>query len=224
MNVADTRDQVNSRSRHMSGKWVRVWDPLVRLFHWSLVATFIIAWLSGEEEGLLHVYAGYAVMGLVVFRILWGFIGTRHARFSSFLYSPQRMLRYLGSLFSSVPEHYTGHNPAGGWMIILLLASLLISGYTGLEAYGAEGHGPLAGNSSTIQWVSVAHADSDDDHDGHAEHHAEGEEEFWEEVHEFFANFTLLLVFLHLLGVIVASRAHGENLVRAMVTGDKQLP
>ena len=204
----------------MSGKWVRVWDPLVRLFHWSLVATFIIAWLSGEEEGLLHVYAGYAVMGLVVFRLLWGFIGTRHARFRSFLYSPQRTLRYLGSLFSSVPEHYTGHNPAGGWMIVALLASLLVTGYTGLLAYGAEGKGPLADAGPAIGLVSVAHADYDEDDEW--EDHENEAEEFWEEAHEFFANFTLLLVVVHLLGVFVASYLHGENLLRAMLTGYKR--
>ena len=202
----------------MSEESVRVWDPMVRLFHWSLVATFIIAWLSGEEEGRLHVYSGYAVMGLVMFRILWGFIGTRHARFSSFLYSPQRTLRYLGSLLGPAPEHYTGHNPAGGWMIVALLVSLLVTGYTGLLAYGAEGKGPLADAGRAIEFVSVAYADDDDEWEDH-EYEAD---EFWEEVHEFFANFTLLLVFVHLLGIIVASHLHGENLVRGMLTGYKR--
>ncbi|MGB5261538.1 MAG: cytochrome b/b6 domain-containing protein [Gammaproteobacteria bacterium] len=209
----------------MTDKSVRVWDPLVRLFHWSLVLTFTVAWLSGEEESLLHIYSGYAVMGLILLRVFWGFAGTRYARFSDFLYSPRRTLRYLGSLLDRAPEHYTGHNPAGGWMIVLLLASLLVTGYTGIEVYGAEGHGPLAANGPGVEWVSVAYADDEDNDD---DHHGEGEaneaEEFWEELHEFFAYFTLLLIFIHVAGVFVASRLHGENLVKAMISGNKQVP
>lgn len=209
----------------MTDTRVRVWDPLVRLFHWSLVTAFVTAMLTGEEESLLHVYAGYVILGLVGFRIAWGFIGPRYARFSNFLYSPVRTIRYLGSLLGGRPEYYTGHNPAGGWMIVCLLASLLIAVYTGLEVYGAEGHGPLAAGGPGIELVSAAHADDDGDDD---DHHREGEEseaeEFWEEIHEFFSYFTLLLVLIHVAGVIVASRAHGENLVAAMITGDKQAP
>lgn len=218
----------------MTEKLVRVWDPLVRLFHWSLVVTFVIAMLTGEEESLLHVVAGYAILGLVGFRIIWGFTGPCYARFSNFLYSPGRTIRYLGSLLGGQPEHYTGHNPAGGWMIVLLLASLLIAVYTGLEVYGAEGHGPLATGGPGIEWVSAAHADDDgDDDDDHREGEEdddqhEGEEneaeEFWEEIHEFFSYFTLLLVFIHVAGVIIASRAHGENLVKAMISGNKHVP
>ena len=218
----------------MTEKRVRVWDPLVRLFHWSLVTAFAIAMLTGEEESLLHVYAGYAILGLVGFRIVWGFIGPRYARFSNFIYSPGHTIRYLGGLLGGRPEYYTGHNPAGGWMIVCLLASLLISGYTGLEVYGAEGHGPLATGGPGIELVSAAHADDDGDDDDHQRegeedgHQHEGEEseaeEFWEEIHEFFSYFTLLLVLIHVAGVIVASRVHGENLVSAMITGKKRAP
>lgn len=206
----------------MSEKIIRVWDPLVRLFHWSLVVAFIVAWLSGEEESLVHVYAGYAILGLVGFRIVWGLVGPRYARFSNFLYSPGRTARYLRSLTSRNPEHYTGHNPAGGWMIMLLLGSLLIAVYTGLEVYGAEGQGPLAGASPGVELIATARADddSDDEHDGSVENEAE---EFWEELHEFSANLTLLLVFVHIAGVLVASYVHRENLVRAMITGRKRV-
>lgn len=203
----------------MSEKIIRVWDPLVRVFHWSLVVAFIVAWFSGEEESLVHVYAGYVILGLLVFRIVWGLVGPRYSRFSNFLYSPGRTIRYMRSMLSPNPEHYTGHNPAGGWMIMLLLVSLLISVYTGLEVYGAEGQGPLAAGSQGVEWIATARADSDDEHDGDHDNDAE---EFWEELHEFFANFTLFLVFVHVAGVLVASYVHRENLVKAMITGRKR--
>jgi cytochrome b len=211
----------------MSANQIRVWDPLVRVFHWSLVATFTLAYFTGEEESLVHVYAGYVVAGLLAFRVVWGFVGTRYARFSNFLYSPRRTVQYLKGLFSGTPEHFTGHNPAGGWMIIMLLVSLLLTSYTGLKVYGLEGHGPLADGGLEIGLVTTAYADDDEDeehgeHEGHEDGEEESEaEEFWEEVHEFFANFTVLLVLVHVAGVIVASRQHRENLVRAMITGNK---
>ena len=211
----------------MSGNQIRVWDPLVRLFHWSLVLTFTLAYFTGEDESLVHVYASYIVAGLLAFRLVWGVVGTRYARFSNFLYSPRRTVEYLKSMFSGAPEHYTGHNPAGGWMIFMLLVSLLLTTYTGLKVYGLEGHGPLADGGTGVVLVRPAYAD-DDEHEEHEEDEGheggDGEseaEEFWEEVHEFFANFTVLLVLVHVAGVIVASRLHGENLVRAMITGNK---
>ena len=208
---------------------IRVWDPLVRLFHWSLVASFAVAYITGEDESLVHIYAGYIVIGLILFRLLWGFIGTPYARFSSFICSPRRTLDYLKSLRSGHPERFIGHNPAGGWMILALLVSLAITSYTGLELYGAEGEGPLAAGTD-LSLVAPAHADDnrhddDDEHEADHEergHDAEGDaEEFWKEIHEFFANFTLLLIAIHVAGVVVASRMHGENLVRAMLTGCK---
>jgi len=211
---------------------IRVWDPLVRLFHWSLVASFAVAYFSGEEESLVHIYAGYSVAGLLAFRLLWGFIGTRYARFSDFLYSPRRTLDYLKGLRSGRPEHFTGHNPAGGWMIIMLLVSLALTTYSGLEVYGLEGGGPLAGTGAQISLLASARADDDrhegDEHEGtgaRAGHDGdegdESAEEFWEELHELFANFTVFLVLIHVAGVLVAGRLHGENLVRAMITGRK---
>ena len=210
----------------MAEKTIRVWDPLVRLFHWSLVLAFIIAWLSGEEESLLHVYAGYVILGLVLFRLVWGFIGTRYARFSNFLYSPGQAVAYLRSMAGGRPDHYTGHNPAGGWMIVILLVSLLVTSYTGLEVYGAEGQGPLANGVPAIELVATARADDDDDDEYEGEHEGEEnpEEELWEELHELSANLTLLLIFVHVAGVVVASRLHGENLVKAMLSGRKTLP
>ena len=104
-------------------------------------------------------------------------------------------------------------------MIIALLVSLFATTISGLKVYGVEGHGPLANNGVEVSIISEARAHGDEDNKGK---HENEEEEFWEEIHEFFANFTLLLVFVHIAGVVVASRIHGENLVRAMVTGKKE--
>jgi cytochrome b len=201
---------------------VKVWDPLVRLFHWSLVAAFAIAWLTGDEESRLHELAGYAVIGLVLVRIVWGFVGTRYARFSNFVYRPSTVLGYAREMLIAKPKHYLGHNPLGGMMILALLVSLLAAGVTGLALQGAEqGTGPFASLAAgtTLAMPSViakAVADDDDDED-------EGNEEIWEELHEFFANLTLLLVALHITGVIIGSLVHRENLVRAMFTGRKRV-
>jgi len=209
----------------MMNNEIRVWDPLVRIFHWSLVLSFAIAYLTGEEESNLHIYSGYAVLGLIAFRVIWGFIGSRYARFSDFVYSPGAVSRYLKSLVEQKPEHYVGHNPAGGWMVIAMLLSLFVVSVSGLKLYAVEeGLGPLANASPSLTIISTAYADSDDS--GYVENeteHAEDEEaeEFWEEIHEASTNFMLLLIFLHIAGVIVSGRLHDESLVKAMITGKK---
>jgi len=204
-------------------KEIRVWDPLVRIFHWSLVLAFTIAYLSGEEESDLHIYAGYVVLGLISFRLIWGFAGTRYARFSDFVYSPQTIIAYLKDMTTGRVKHYVGHNPAAGAMIIALLLGLAVTSYSGLKVYAIEeGAGPLAQQATEISVISAAYADDDDDeHEG--KHEKEGDEDFWEEVHEASANFVLFLVVLHIAGVLVSSKLYKENLVRAMVTGKKKL-
>jgi cytochrome b len=200
---------------------VKVWDLPVRIFHWSLVITFAIAYLSGEDGENLHEIAGYLVLGLVLFRIVWGFIGTRHSRFSDFIYGPAAIVDYLRGMLAGNPKHYLGHNPAGGLMVIALLLSLLAVSWTGLEVLAQDGEGPLAGNGLAV--VASAQAD-DDEHEGRSDNGARGDgEEFWEELHELTANFTLLLVFVHIAAVIFSSVVHRENLVRAMVTGRKEI-
>jgi len=195
---------------------VKVWDIAVRVGHWSLVALFTVAYLSGEGElETLHAWAGYAILGIVALRILWGFVGTQHARFSDFVTGWRTTAAYARSLLSLRPKHYLGHNPLGGWMIIALLATLLVVCWSGLEAYAVEGKGPLAQSSLTP--VAAAHADDDKRKDGKREN-------LWEDVHEVLANFCLLLVILHVGGAIGASLIHRENLVRAMVTGRKRSP
>jgi len=204
---------------------IPVWDILVRVFHWSLVLAFTIAYLSEDDFEEAHVYAGYTVLGLISFRLIWGFIGSHYARFSNFIYSPSEIKAYLSSLLSKNPKHYLGHNPAGGVMIIALLVSLFATTLSGVKIYGVQGYGPLADNSLEFSIISEAQAHGDNKHEdekkGVKKEESE-EEEFWEETHEFFANFTLLLIFIHIAGVVVASRVHGENLVRAMITGKKE--
>lgn len=181
---------------------IKVWDPLVRLFHWSLVAAFTVAYTLEDAIMALHAFAGYTVLTLVLVRVVWGFIGTRYARFSNFVRGPRAVWDYMRSLASGRPRHFVGHNPAGGAMIVALLLALLATTLSGLALYGVEGSGLLAGWFPGIG------------HNG---------EEMLEETHEFFANFTLLLVMVHVAGVAVGSLLHRENLVRAMVTGRKNI-
>lgn len=199
---------------------IYVWDPAVRLFHWSLVVAFTVAYLTGEENEVLHANAGYVVLGLVLFRVVWGFIGTRHARFTDFIYGPAAIIDYFKGLSSGRPRHYDGHNPAGGLMVLVMLVSLLAISWSGLKVWGIEGHGPLAGD---VAVVAVTHADEDHDDEGDSGESGidEAAEEYWEDVHEVIVDFTLVLVFIHILAVVVSSFVHRENLIGAMITGRK---
>ena len=193
---------------------IRVWDPVVRIFHWSLVTAFTIAWLTGEEESRLHEFAGYVVIGLVLIRVVWGFVGTQYARFRDFVYRPSTVLAYAKDMLTGKSKRYLGHNPLGGMMIIALLLTLLAASITGLAVQGAEeGTGPFAvitASASVTVPAAISKAVADDG--------GEGAGEAWKELHEFFANLSLLLVALHIAGVIVGSLVHRENLVRAMFT------
>ena len=214
-------------------QFIKVWDIAIRVFHWTLVGCYALAFISSENIPKLHVFFDYSVLFLVLFRILYGFVGTKYARFSDFLYRPAQIADYLKGLLIGRPKHYVGHNPAGGLMIVILLLSLLALTLTGLKAYEIKGHGPLA--KQDISFMSKAFADSDDK-DNHDEydsrkrrsqknHRTEKNEkdELWEEVHETIAHFTLFLISIHVLGVLVSSLVHRENLIKAMITGGKRL-
>jgi cytochrome b len=122
-------------------KTVLVWDAPVRIFHWLLALSFAGAYFTAESERwrLVHVSMGYTLAGLVVFRLLWGLLGTRHARFANFVRGPQAVTRYLKSLLSRQPEHHTGHNPAGALAIVGLLSLALLVAATGWSAYNDLG-------------------------------------------------------------------------------------
>lgn len=202
---------------------VSVWDVFVRIFHWALVLSFIVAYLTAEEENAIHIYAGYTVLGLITFRVLWGFVGGQYARFSNFVYSPSHLIQYLKELKEKKPTHYLGHNPAGGWMIVALLLSLFVVTLSGLKVYALEeGQGLFALIGGELPVVQNVRADEEKEHEEEEHEENEAEEEFWEEIHEISTNVTLLLIVLHFIGVVVSSRLHGENLVKAMITGKKQ--
>lgn len=167
---------------------VKVWDPFVRVFHWSLVILFTVAYVTGDEIERVHIAAGYGIAGLLALRIAWGFVGPRHARFSNFVRPPREAFGYLRDAFQLRARRYIGHNPAGGLMIVVLIAMLAGTCVTGylmtIDAY----------------WGSKV----------------------LEEVHKAFANVTLAFIVLHVLGVLVSSFEHGENLAKSMVTGRKR--
>ena len=183
------------------GQRIMVWDPLVRIFHWGTAGAFALAYLTEDDWLGVHAVAGYLILAAVLTRVLWGFIGTEHARFRDFVRGPAAIRDYLRDIVCNRPAHYLGHNPAGGVMVIALLALLLLTSLSGLALYGGEeAAGPLRGLMS-------------------------GASDFWidalEEVHELLANLTLAMVALHVGGVLIASLQHRENLVRAMLTGFK---
>lgn len=116
---------------------ILVWDLPVRLTHWLMALSFAGAFLTAESERVrdLHVAFGYSFMALIAFRLLWGLIGTRHARFASFVYGPREVLRYVRSLATRRPIHYAGHNPAGGWAIVAMIALGVVAGGSGYALY-----------------------------------------------------------------------------------------
>lgn len=188
--------------RASQGKRVQVWDPFVRAAHWLivlLVSALVVSGFAGDQEN--HMALGIDILVLVLGRLLWGFVGDTHARFSSFVTGPGTAVNYLLSIARGRPGRYLGHNPAGGWMAVMVLLTLLILGVSGLILQAEleyEGWfvGYLALSDEAVARVLAAHQ---------------------------LAVWTLLtLIPLHLIGVIVASFQHRENLVGAMFTGYKQ--
>jgi cytochrome b len=188
---------------------VTIWDPPVRIGHWLIIAGFAIDYVTDEPRAL-HVWVGYIVAAVVVLRILWGFVGSRPARFREFVYRPATVFAYLRDLLLLRSRRYLGHSPAGGAMVVALLAMLCATGVTGLLTDGARNHaGPLASWFVTPQSAAAPIAPPQ-------------EWRPYRQVHSLFANLTLVLVGFHVAGVLFASYAHRENLVRAMLTGRKR--
>lgn len=208
---------------------IKVWDPIVRLGHWTLVIAFFTAYFTEDDFLTQHVWAGYVVGSVVLIRVIWGFIGSKHAKFSDFIYTPSAVLDYLKGLISRKPQHYLGHNPAGGAMVIALLLGLSGTTYTGLKLYAVEKNaGPLANlttkgeTTPALSIISIAQADEDKSESESTMVNKE-DEDYWEGLHEIFVNFTLLLVVLHISGVLLSSYIDKENLIKAMITGRKEI-
>jgi len=178
---------------------VKVWDFPTRIFHWALVAVMAVAWASSEADGgvfWIHVYSGTLLIGFVAFRAIWGVIGSRHAQFGDFVRGPAEVSSYASRLFSFRPPYTLGHNPLGGWMVVALIAVILMAVLSGLMSSSDSYTGPLAHVGGGLLG----------------------------DAHEGFANFLLVLIFVHVAGVIAHGFVSHENLPRAMVTGDKHVP
>jgi cytochrome b len=171
-----------------------IWDLPTRVFHWLLAACVLGAWLTAESERsrMLHLALGYSAGVLVAWRLVWGFVGSRYARFSSFVRSPAAALAYLRGYLPSARRagqkqiHYLGHNPAGGWAVLALLAVVALAVATGYVSY--------QGDSADL----------------------------WSGLHALVGNGIIVLVGLHVAAVVVTGVLHRENLVRAMVNGYKR--
>ena len=177
-----------------------IWDLLVRVFHWALAVFFLLAYSLAGSRLSLHVHVGYTVGLLVLFRIIWGVIGSDPARFANFLVTPQKSLRYLLEMVSGSSVHFLGHNPAGAAMIVALLSCLLATTLSGIALFALEGSGPLA-NTFVATWPGGLLAN----------------------VHDLAADICLVLVILHVFGVFISSVFNKENLIKSMITGKKKI-
>lgn len=208
-----------------------VWDIFIRVFHWTLVIAFVVGYLT-EGEVYLHFYAGWYISILLILRLIWGFIGTTHARFRDFIKPPSEIIDYAKSLGKNEGEkqRYIGHNPFGGLMVIGLLLSLSITCVSGVLLYTEDGKAALSFiGHSPIESFEEDHSNEKTSSNmvssvgKYAEYDDNDEDEVIKEIHEFFANFTLFLILLHIAGVIISSRISKENLVLAMITGKKSV-
>ena len=181
---------------------MHVWDAPTRLFHWAIVVLVCVSWQSERLNWMdLHFLSGYAVLAALLFRLMWGFVGSDTARFANFLQSPWAAFHHLSRLHRREPDTEIGHNAAGGWMVLVMLALLAVQVGTGLCANDdIEREGPLAKyvGKDWSDWLSGIHG----------------------------VNFTLIqiAVVLHVLAIVAYAVLKRHDLVRPMITGRKQLP
>jgi cytochrome b len=179
--------------------YVRVWDAPTRLFHWTIVTLVFVSWLSADQGYMtIHLCSGLALLVLLLFRVGWGLVGSTTARFSDFLHPPRAVIGYLKGLVGGEKRLYAGHNPAGGLMVVAMIAVLLVQAVTGLFANdGLHFSGPLAllisDDAST--WITGLHG--------------------------IIFNVILLLIWCHVVAVGFYLFVKGDNLVKAMITGRK---
>lgn len=187
---------------HPSDGKVRVWDLAVRVFHWSVAALVLVAFLTAEEDETtpIHVRVGLVILGLVIFRVVWGFIGSSPARFRSFVRAPREVIAYARAYLTGRPPVHTSHNPLGAVMVLLLLGLLGAITATGiLIQLGPQWGGPLS------PWIDRSTARA------------------IKEVHEVTAEMLPALIVLHVAGVLVSSWLERQNLIGGMITGRKRV-
>ena len=181
---------------------MKVWDLPVRLFHWAIVLLIFAAWLSQELNRMeIHVWIGYTILTLLLFRLVWGFIGSDTARFVRFLKSPVAALRHLAQIRRREADQEVGHNAAGGWMVLVMLGLIGVQAGTGLFSNDdANTEGPLMHlvGKDESDWLSHIHALN--------------------------FNFIEAVIVLHVLAVVAYAVLKRQNLVRPMVTGSKMMP
>ncbi len=178
---------------------VKVWDTPTRVFHWGLVVLIAVAWISaeaGQNVFWIHVYSGSAVLGLIAFRLVWGVMGSRYARFDNFVHGPEKVMAYTKKLLTFRPPYHVGHNPLGGWMVVALISAIMVIGLTGLMTTEDGFVGPLAHIGGG--WLG--------------------------EGHEAIGNVLIPLIIAHVAGVLIHGVISHENLPRAMVSGTKNVP
>ncbi|MCY1745185.1 MULTISPECIES: cytochrome b/b6 domain-containing protein [Ensifer] len=196
------------------------WDPLVRISHWAIAAAVIANGLITKSGSATHVWVGWAVIGVLASRLIWGFVGPAEARFNAFPPSPAAALRHIGHLWRGGAREYPSHNPAGAIMIYALWACLTLVIVTGLFMTGGKSPVTLAEERAAIaagDWSVLAKPVSESN---------DGTSRFYirvaGEVHELAANLLLILAFVHVGGVFVESRALGRNLIRPMIAGKRR--
>jgi cytochrome b len=181
---------------------MKVWDLPIRLFHWAIVVLIFFAWGTQELNYMdWHVRIGYTILTLLLFRLVWGLIGSDTARFAQFLRSPAAALRHLAQLRRREPDREIGHNAAGGWMVLVMLALIGVQAGTGLFANDdANTEGPLMHLVDKDQSNSLSHIHS--------------------------LNFKLIegVIVMHLLAIVLYAVLKRQNLVRPMITGRKLMP
>ena len=181
---------------------MRIWDLPIRLFHWVLVCLIAFSWITYKQGWMdWHVISGYTILSLLLFRVVWGFIGSDTARFTFFLKSPLEALRHLSHLHRREPDTEIGHNAAGGWMVLVMLGLLFAQAITGLGSNDdISVEGPLAtrlGKDLSDQVTSL---------------------------HRLGSNLILAVIGMHILAIVTYAVLKRHNLVRPMITGKKRLP
>lgn len=199
----NTENHIENNTEH-TPKTIKVWDLPVRIFHWSLVVLFIAAYVTnslGSDYFVYHLWSGYALIILVSFRIVWGLVGTYHARFTHFVKNPVATAKYALSVFKKRDKHYLGHNPLGAVMVVVLLIAILVQAITGLftndEIFNV---GPLyayINDELSLQLTSL---------------------------HRQLFYWILGAIALHIIAVIAHVIFKRDNIIRAMFSGNKNLP